>query len=284
MKKLILIFTLCFIPKLFAQADKQIVPATSAVETLEQTCFSSLKDFGGPFDEKALKAVCQKVSLLENCHSHEGAPIYHYDKDAIDNSKAKRILVFSLIHGDETSAGSVGRFWIERLDSIEPRNVWRVVPVLNPDGVKRKTRTNANKVDLNRNFPTKDWDDEAVKYWKHQGANPRRFPGEKPASEPETLCALKHIEQFKPDFIISVHTPLNVLDFDGPKVRTPPYDYLPWKSLGHFPGSLGRYMWFERKTPVLTMELKESLPSNFRTFENLQDIIGTLVKLEIRSD
>jgi protein MpaA len=79
-----------------------------------------------------------------------------------------------------------------------------------------------------------------------------------------------------------VHTPLKVLDFDGPKVNFPKYDYLPWKSLGHFPGSLGRYMWFERQTPVLTTELKEDLPASLAPLEKLQDVIGTLVKLELK--
>jgi hypothetical protein len=39
-------------------------------------------------------------------------------------------------------------------------------------------------------------------------------------------------------------------------------------------------MWFERQTPVLTMELKENLPPTLGPLEQLQDIIGTLVKIE----
>ena len=39
-------------------------------------------------------------------------------------------------------------------------------------------------------------------------------------------------------------------------------------------------MWIERQTPVLTMELKDSLPTSLAPFEKLQDIIGTLVNLE----
>lgn len=212
--------------------------------------------------------------------SAEGRPIYHYEKMSTD-SHAKKILVFSLIHGDETHAGTVGRYWMERLEGIAPRNSWRVVPVLNPDGVKLKTRTNANKIDINRNFPTKDWSLAAVDTWrKSTKANPRRFPGTEAASEPETKCALHHLEEFKPDFVVSVHTPLKVLDFDGPRVAPPKFDYLPWRSLGNYPGSLGRYMWLERRTPVLTMELREDLPRNLAPFEKLQDIIGALVLLE----
>lgn len=260
-------------------------PSTPVIplENLESRCLEQLSQFKGFSPTNLLPTVCKKVLKRENCQSVQNETIFHYDKES-ESKNARRILVFSLIHGDEEGAGSVGRLWMERLESISPRNTWRVVPILNPDGVKAKTRTNANKIDLNRNFPTQDWTDLAQKYWKiHSGSNPRRFPGDQAASEPEVKCALGHIEDFKPDFIISVHTPLNVLDFDGPRVAPPRYDYLPWKSLGHFPGSLGRYMWFERKTPVLTMELKPTLPEKARPFDELQDLVGTLVFSEIKT-
>jgi|JI10StandDraft_1071094.scaffolds.fasta_scaffold114707_3 protein MpaA len=286
-------FTFLLLGSSICLADVEM-QAPSAIETnpapsntatppnMTDICVESLKAFPGNSNSKLLVEACKKAMVLEGCKSSEGVPIYHYDHSGKDKTP-KKILAFSLIHGDETHAGTVGRYWMERLEEIEPRNDWRVVPVLNPDGVKEKTRYNANKIDLNRNFPTKDWDELAQKYWKlHAQSSPRRFPGEQSGSEPETKCALKHIEEFKPDFIISIHTPLNVLDFDGPKVPAPRYSYLPWRSLGHFPGSLGRYMWFERSVPVLTMELKSSLPKNNDPFETLQDLIGTLVKYDMK--
>jgi len=267
-----LIFPLFLFLSLTAKADQNV--------GLSDLCINGLKEFPGKFDDKILKQACAKVTKLSGCQSVQKVPIYHYDKKGNHKSQ-QRILVFSLIHGDETPAGSVGRFWLERLDTIEPRNTWRLIPMLNPDGVKLKTRTNANKIDINRNFPTKDWKEKAKIFWeKDQKKNPRRFPGDEPASEPETQCAVQHIEDFKPDMIVSIHTPLKVLDFDGPKVRPPKFDYLPWKSLGHYPGSLGRFMWFEKKVPVLTMEMKEDLPVSNQPLLQLQDIIGYLVSLE----
>lgn len=258
-------------------------PTTTDTTDLAKKCVEALKAFPGKVDTTLLQKACEKAQVDENCVSVEGRQIFHYEKYA-SNVDAKKVLVFSLIHGDETPAGAVGRYWMERLESFDPRNSWRVIPVLNPDGVQLKTRTNANSIDLNRNFPTKDWDQLAKTYWQKQTkANPRRNPGTAAGSEPETKCAMKHIDDFKPDFIVSVHTPLKVLDFDGPKVNFPKYDYLPWKSLGHFPGSLGRYMWFERQTPVLTTELKEDLPASLAPLEKLQDVIGTLVKIEIKN-
>lgn len=257
------------------------ISANAEFTNVAKDCVTELKKFPGAWDDKILIQACEKAKVEALCVSAEGRAIYHYEKISTTPG-AKKILVFSLIHGDETPAGTVGRYWMERLEGIDPRNSWRVIPILNPDGVKYKTRTNANKIDINRNFPTKDWTTGAIDNWKRTTkSNPRRFPGAEAASEPETKCALHHLEDFQPDFIVSVHTPLKVLDFDGPKVSPPPkFDYLPWKSLGNYPGSLGRYMWLERKTPVLTMELKENLPPNLSPFDKLQDIIGSLVKLE----
>lgn len=259
---------------------KTLLKAPLSGESLADYCFNSLKVFPGKTDEKMLKAACANVTTFDGCVSVDGESIYHYDKKGSHKAEQK-ILVLSLIHGDETPAGSVGRLWMERLQGIDPRNSWRVIPIVSPDGVKLKTRTNANKVDLNRNFPTLDWNDKAKPYWvRDTKSNPRRFPGDQAASEPELKCVLKHLDDFKPDFVVSIHTPLKVLDFDGPKVKPPKFDYLPWRSLGHYPGSLGRYLWFERKTPVLTMELKEDLPKTQGPFVELQDIIGLLVSLE----
>jgi hypothetical protein len=263
-------------------AEVETSPSTSAAEVnLTQLCVKSLVGFQGPSENQVLSQACSHVEQLPGCTSVDGTPIFHFDKKGTHSSHQK-ILVFSLIHGDENPAGSAVRMWLERLSTIEPRNSWRVVPVLNPDGVLLKTRTNAHKVDLNRNFPTADWNTKAMEFWdKDSHKNARRFPGPSAGSEPETQCALKHLEDFKPDMVVSIHTPLKVLDFDGPAVKPPKFDYLPWKSLGNYPGSLGRYMWIERKVPVLTMELKEDLPSNSQPILQLQDIIGFLVSLEI---
>lgn len=244
---------------------------------------NALQGYKSYFKEEVLGQICDQVEKKEGCSSVNGEPIYHLDRKSKLESP-KKILVMSLIHGDETPAGGLGRFWMERLMKVDARNTWRVIPVVNPDGVKKKTRTNEKGVDLNRNFPTEDWSEEALKLWaKKEQKSVRKFPGLNPGAEPEVKCILQHIEEFKPDFVISIHTPLKVLDFDGPKLKNPPkYSYLPWKSLGNFPGSLGRYLWVERNVPVLTTELKSTLPEEALPFEQLQDLIGTLVKTDLK--
>ncbi len=247
-------------------------------KSLADLCQEELKKFPGPIDKKALSSACEKVKVLKGCQSVEGRKIFHYDKIGT-SSRPQRILAKSLIHGDETPAGAVGRAWMARLENISPRNSWRVIPIANPDGELRKTRYNSRGVDLNRNFPTDDWGDAALNYWKkRQKSDPRRYPGNGPASEPETKCLVNHFKDFKPDFIISIHTPLGVLDFDGPKLKNlPHFSPLPWISLGNFPGSLGRYMWRDRQVPVLTIELKgEKDLKTLEEFDRLQDISGTV--------
>ncbi len=223
-------------------------------------------------NRQRLQQYCSHTERLPECVSVEGRPIAHLDSIS-ESAQGKRVLVLGLIHGDETLAGEMTVEWAERLLKIPHRNSWRVVGLLNPDGLYRRTRMNAHGVDLNRNFPTRDWPEEAQKYWaKSSKSDPRRFPGDAAASEPETKCAIAQIKNFKPDFIISVHTPYHVLDFDGPKLRFPPYRDLPWRALGNYPGSLGRFMWKDMSVPVLTIELGQKMVDAAQ----LQDIVGGL--------
>ncbi len=247
--------------------------------SLADFCVQSLTALPGKTKTDELKTACASAQMLASCQSEKGVRIFHYDKAAKSSEKeSQRILVFSLIHGDEFPSGSVARSWMERLTAIEPRNHWRVVPILNPDGLKNKTRVNANGVDVNRNFPSKDWDEKALKYWEKQtGKDKRRYPGAKAASEKETLCAMEHIDDFKPDLILSIHTPYGVLDFDGPKISPPAFSHIPWKNLGNYPGSLGRYMWVDRSKPTLTIELHgNGVVEKLEKFDKLQDITGDI--------
>jgi len=75
-----------------------------------------------------------------------------------------------------------------------------IAPLLNPDGflASSPTRVNANGVDLNRNFPTKDWQAKAIRQWIAKGKIKRYYPGAKPASEQETLFQMALIKRFNP--------------------------------------------------------------------------------------
>lgn len=220
------------------------------------------------------------ATSLSGCQSTDGVAIEHFDFAARETGLKKRILVLAGIHGDENEANELAHHWLKRLEKIKtPSNHWRIIPLLNPDGAKNRTRYNSNKADLNRNFPTKDWDEVALKHWEtKQKSDPRRYPGVKGGSEIETKCAMSHIEDFKPDLVVSIHTPYGQFDFDGPETKKIKTNLLPWKRLGTFPGSLGRYLWDERGIPVLTIELKPGpLHRKLDRFLKLQDALSDLL-------
>jgi protein MpaA len=176
-------------------------------------------------------------------------------------------IIFGGFHGDEIMGVQlVFRFaqylFFEKTNELEAKVV--IIPVLNPDGLVRAKRKNADKVDINRNFPTKSW--------KPEYASKRHYPGNAPASEPETQVAITIIEEYRPQRIISVHTALEMVNYDGPALslarKMAQYNSYPVESdIGYeTPGSFGTYAGKERNIPTITLELaKESFETVWLT-------------------
>jgi murein peptide amidase A len=207
--------------------------------------------------------LCQQAQLQDSgARSVKGQPIYTQD---LPRAGAKiRVLVVGGIHGDELSSASLALHWLQLAKDIPADAHWRFIPLLNPDGLLSSParRTNANGVDLNRNFPTPHWEREAAIYWeKKVNRDPRRWPGSKPLSEPESKYLHAEMERFKPHLIVSIHAPYGVLDFDGPTTPPAKLGRLYLDQVGIFPGSLGNYGGIHKGMPVVTIEL----PSAFRT-------------------
>src|SRR5471030_1110150 len=107
-----------------------------------------------------------------------------------DPSLPKFVLIGG-VHGDEPE----GSFLVEDFLAKAQKEIKDfkacvlVIPAYNPDGLKKNERVNGNGVDLNRNFPAKDWsgDFKAKRY----------YPGQQPTSEPETkaLVSLRSEER-----------------------------------------------------------------------------------------
>ncbi|MGH8296645.1 MAG: DUF2817 domain-containing protein [Steroidobacteraceae bacterium] len=165
-------------------------------------------------------------------------------------------LILGGMHGDEPAGAYVVErltTWLERHPPLAPEVKVVLVPQVNPDGLAQHTRVNANGVDINRNFPTKDWHRHA--------AGPRYNPGPRPASEPGTRIIIRLISQLHPCRIITLHAPYHQLNIDGPALRLARamqrLDQYPiTTSIGYpTPGSLGTYAGQERHIPVVTLEL-----------------------------
>jgi hypothetical protein len=205
--------------------------------------------------------LCEAAGLVDlKVRSVQGRSLWGVDVGSAD--APLRVLVLGGIHGDEMSSVSLLYHWIglaRQGVADMPHGVhWRFVPSLNPDGLfaHPSKRVNAHGVDLNRNFPTPQWNRDAKAYWeKRTQRDPRRWPGKTALSEPESKYVVEQMAQFKPQLIVSVHAPFGVLDFDGPTVPPNRLGRLYLDQVGIYPGSLGNYGGVHKGVPVVTIEL-----------------------------
>jgi murein peptide amidase A len=170
-----------------------------------------------------------------------------------------------------------------------------IAPLLNPDGFlsTSPTRVNANGVDINRNFPTKDRQASAIRQWiTKTKKNKRYYPGAKPLSEQETQFRVALIKKFKPQKILTVHSPLNFYDYDRPSSDLNAFEQWmeqickevdhPLKKFGYYPGSLGNYAGRERNIFTLTLEMPSSDPKcGLEYFQKFQPSILKFINLPV---
>lgn len=206
-------------------------------------------DIIGPFNPlvESSDAVPRPVSVVETKvgHSVEGRPLVCL---TLGNGKYI-ILMLASIHGNE----SAGTPLLNRLAEHVVANphlltdvTLVLMPVVNPDGVEHGRRYNAQGVDLNRNFPAKN----------RQNSN--RY-GMIALCEPEALAVYQVINNTLPNHIVTLHEPLQCVDYDGPgkALATVMSEFcpLPVNKLGSRPGSLGSYAGVTLGIPTVTFEL-----------------------------
>jgi len=226
--------------------------------------------------------LCLAAALQPSgARSVQGKPILV--RDITPDAPRRRVLVVATMHGDELSAASVALHWLQMAQAAPLQTHWRFIPVLNPDGLMRRKpqRMNAHGVDLNRNFPTPNWQRETKVYWEQRtGKDPRRWPGPKPLSEPESRYLYDEMARFQPQLIVSIHAPYGVLDFDGPVMPPTQLGRLYLDQVGVFPGSLGNFSGVQRGIPVVTVELPHALvtPSSAEMARMWRDLLAWMDK------
>ncbi len=180
------------------------------------------------------------------------------------------LLVLAGIHGEEPDTTVVLSRALRSL-AAPPRRA-AVITAANPDGLARGTRGNANGVDLNRNFPTADWQPDPITHrWSlRHDSEVELSPGPAPCSEPETAALIGLIAELKPRHIISLHGHLDCIEDPGlsPFGRwAAERSGLPLvESVGYAtPGSMGTWS-AEQGIPILTWEFApEAIESLFHT-------------------
>lgn len=194
--------------------------------------------------------------------SVRGEPIYVREH----GRGAARLLVIGLIHGDEAEV-------YERFDDLwlrlatagyGDRLTVAGIATMNPDGFAMGRRGNARGVDLNRNWPARNFRASTV-----HGADP--------LSEPEVAAVHRYIERFGPDAIVVFHSTAGgpFVDPDGPEplsgvlaeafVRGARAVDPSWRVHAEFTnpaGSMGTWFGGSVGRPILTVELRPGTPGS----------------------
>ncbi|MBR6126207.1 DUF2817 domain-containing protein [bacterium] len=186
-------------------------------------------------------------------------------------NKNGKILVIGCFHGDEPQ----GKYLIEKYLEQKPDTKLVFIPCLNEYGFKNNIRTNENGVDINRNFPTKNWGSTDVIGF---------YGGNAPASEVQTNFIIETVERIKPEVILTLHAPYKVVNYDGSAEKyaqkiSEIIGYPVEPSIGYpTPGSFGTWAGVERNIPVITLELDEEIGLSklekpvFKIFEYLESL------------
>ena len=162
-------------------------PTTVTTTTPSTTTTTTLPGLAG--------IAADPVEVVEIGRSVEGRPISAVRRGTPGGAV---VLVIGVIHGDEDDGVAI----LERLATAPvPAGVdlW-LVESMNPDGEAAQRRTNANLVDLNRNFPHQ---------WAPLGVpGDSQYGGTGPASEPETQAIVDLVTAIQPELGLWYHQDL----------------------------------------------------------------------------
>lgn len=196
-----------------------------------------------------------------------GTPIELYKKSHSPGGFSQQpILLIGGVHGDEPEGVRLATellSWLQKHEKTQSQKIhpWILIPCINPDGYSHKQRTNAQGVDLNRNFPCRDWTPEAKA--------PRYYPGPSPGSELETQALVKLIEDEKPQLIVHFHSWEPCVVYTGApgrraaEILATGTNYPCHEDIGYpTPGSLGQFGWLEHQIPVVCIEEQEGIDLN----------------------
>ena len=187
----------------------------------------------------------------------------------LNSNYDKKILIIGVFHGDEWQGEYFINSYLKNSKESKKNEVY-YIPRLN----NNTERKNKRGVDLNRNFPTKNW---------IKSENNDYFGGEKPNSEIETRFLVDLIDKNDFSAIITLHAPYKVINYDGPALELAQkiqkfINYKITSDIGYpTPGSFGTYCGIERNIPTITLEIDEnedieSLKNKFhKLFEYLEN-------------
>lgn len=155
----------------------------------------------------ASRSLCYTTFSIGS--SVKGRPITAYRF----GSGPSLIVYMGAMHGSEANSKRTMDEWFQELnaypDRIPAHRSIVIIPAVNPDGVAVGSRTNANGVDINRNFPANDWKSTVTMPGSSQQTN---AGGPSPLSEPESRAIAAFIQQNNPRLVMSFHSKAAVVE------------------------------------------------------------------------
>ena len=181
--------------------------------------------------------------------SHQGRPL----RVTTVGHGPRRVLWIGGIHGNERE-GRISTRELPRVLAATPgaceKVTLRILEDCNPDGTAQNTRGNKKGVDLNRNYPAKNF-------------KPSRLFGLRPLDQPEARALHDLVLEFRPHLVIVAHSwhDDHFINFDGPAEHLARrfselsgYRVQPSSNIAPTPGSLGSWVGGTLGTPILTLE------------------------------
>ena len=235
-----------------------------------------------PLSERATLPIASAVygtSVL-------GIPLYAY---LPETWSAKRTLILAGMHGENQEPTTVAVL-SAALRSILPENLrCAVILCANPDGLTQGTRGNSRNVDLNRNFPSKNWrEGKTTSKWEEWLLSEvEHSTGESPTSEPEVAALIRFIREQGIEQVVSIHAPLGCVDY-GYEEHWPLVEELSKRlslpvvsDIGYpCPGSMGTWAG-EIGIPLITLEFENDL-TRTRIAESYGPTLQSLLQGELR--
>lgn len=155
---------------------------------------------GGEAWQQTSRTICQEVFSIGS--SVRGRSILAYKF----GTGGSQILYVGGMHGNERSGVYILNSLIDDLErrygEIPANRSIVVIPNFNPDGFASNTRTNANNVDLNRNFASNDWQQDIQMpggIYLPQGG------GVTPIDQPESQALASYVQSSRPRLVMAYH-------------------------------------------------------------------------------
>lgn len=188
----------------------------------------------------------------------------------------RRVLWIGGIHGDERE-GHFATAELPRAFAAIPGALEAVTLTIledvNPDGSARNTRGNRNGVDLNRNYPAKNY-------------LPGDGRGESPLDQPESKVLHDLVIEERPHLVVVAHAwrQDHFINFDGPAehlaelfAQRSGYRVKASDKIAPTPGSLGSWIGRGLGIPILTLEYERGTDPHVAWMDTRDAILAVIM-------